>query len=64
MINIIFPTFKTQYILDFSHQQAVYSGTLGFAKHTEIFQSQDVASVYADICQPKLEDIVLQADEV
>jgi hypothetical protein len=43
MTNTVFPTFQTQYTSSISHQQAE-AEQLGFAKHTEIFQSKDVAS--------------------
>jgi hypothetical protein len=40
MTNTVFPTFQTQYILDFS--SASCSGTRGIAKN---FQSKNVATV-------------------
>jgi hypothetical protein len=42
MANTVFPTFQTQYILNFS--SASHRGLLGAGKNTEIFQSEDVAS--------------------
>jgi hypothetical protein len=44
MANTVFPTFQTQYILDFS--SASRSGTLGLP-NTEIFPSKDVASDFS-----------------
>jgi hypothetical protein len=43
MTNTAFPTFQTQYILNFS--TASRSGTHWDLPNTEIFQSKDVASV-------------------
>jgi hypothetical protein len=49
MTNAVFPTFQTQYILDFSSAIRCEHWDL---PNTEIFQSKDVASVPFALCFP------------
>jgi hypothetical protein len=45
MTNTVFPTFQTQYILDFSSANSAVAEHWDLPK-TEIFQSKDVASEF------------------